>query len=596
MADAKRDENRAPTLLGVSSADGLTPVRVYVDPTSHRLLVSGSGGGATAFTDLTDVPNSYSGQGNKGVRVKATADGLEFYTIASGGDVVGPAGATDGHIAAFDTATGKLIKDGGVLGSAAHAATGDFAAAASFIAGAGALTGPAAPLTIGTAAASAVGDFALAAKFIAGAGALTGPASPLTIGTAAASAVGDFATSTQGGKADTAVQPSTSPLLTSIELGHASDTTISRVSAGVFAVEGVTVADVSSSQTFTNKTLSDTTTLVGAVGALTKVMGFLLSGATAGKKSLLSFIHTDDRTYTFPDKTGTVAMTSDITGTNSGTNTGDETAARIGAIVNAATAYTTPLDADKIGIWDVANSLFKAVTWANVKATLKAYFDAIYLGVTGASLRVWTDTMTVSYTSATVIHYTAATNAAATLFANSIVGKLARWTSANGATVKQGFVQSATASATDVTINLYGVAFASDDTNFRLSLTETVRTQRFNNPGEQVADATNPVGFALNNEYDWRIICYSVYLGTAASGTGAAFTFDIYDDGTGMTTTDTDLTTNASALNIYPTASQVIVAGSAITFRTPTAAGATTKPQDCTVNVFWAPDDLWDAV
>lgn len=29
------------------------------------------------------------------------------------------------------------------------------------------------------------------------------------------------------------------------------------------------------------------------------------------------------RTYTFPDKDGTVAMTSDITGTNSGTNTGD---------------------------------------------------------------------------------------------------------------------------------------------------------------------------------------------------------------------------------------------------------------------------------
>lgn len=34
--------------------------------------------------------------------------------------------------------------------------------------------------------------------------------------------------------------------------------------------------------------------------------------------------NTDARTYTFPDKNGTVAMTSDITGTNSGTNTGDQ--------------------------------------------------------------------------------------------------------------------------------------------------------------------------------------------------------------------------------------------------------------------------------
>jgi len=31
------------------------------------------------------------------------------------------------------------------------------------------------------------------------------------------------------------------------------------------------------------------------------------------------------RTYTLPNKDGTVAMTSDITGTNSGTNTGDQT-------------------------------------------------------------------------------------------------------------------------------------------------------------------------------------------------------------------------------------------------------------------------------
>ena len=41
----------------------------------------GSGGGATLFTDLTDVPQSYTGQGGKLVRVKADATGLEFYTL-----------------------------------------------------------------------------------------------------------------------------------------------------------------------------------------------------------------------------------------------------------------------------------------------------------------------------------------------------------------------------------------------------------------------------------------------------------------------------------------------------------------------------------
>ena len=43
-------------------------------------------------------------------------DGVTWYWIppaAGGGDVVGPAGATDDNIATFDTATGKLIQDGG---------------------------------------------------------------------------------------------------------------------------------------------------------------------------------------------------------------------------------------------------------------------------------------------------------------------------------------------------------------------------------------------------------------------------------------------------------------------------------------------------
>lgn len=47
--------------------------------------------------------------------------------------------------------------------------------------------------------------------------------------------------------------------------------------------------------------------------------------------SWLTNTNTSARTYLFPDKDGTVAMTSDITGTNSGTNSGDETAATIKA-------------------------------------------------------------------------------------------------------------------------------------------------------------------------------------------------------------------------------------------------------------------------
>lgn len=46
MGQASRDENRVTTLLAVSSADGTTPVTLYANPTTHRLLTSASGGAA----------------------------------------------------------------------------------------------------------------------------------------------------------------------------------------------------------------------------------------------------------------------------------------------------------------------------------------------------------------------------------------------------------------------------------------------------------------------------------------------------------------------------------------------------------------------
>ena len=48
----------------------------------------------------------------------------------------------------------------------------------------------------------------------------------------------------------------TSPQITSINLGHASDTTLARTSAGVMSIEGVDVTTISATQTLTNKTLT----------------------------------------------------------------------------------------------------------------------------------------------------------------------------------------------------------------------------------------------------------------------------------------------------------------------------------------------------
>jgi hypothetical protein len=52
----------------------------------------------------------------------------------------------------------------------------------------------------------------------------------------------------------------------SVELGHATDTTISRVSAGVVAIEGVNVVTTSSTDTLTNKTLTSPTLTTPVLG------------------------------------------------------------------------------------------------------------------------------------------------------------------------------------------------------------------------------------------------------------------------------------------------------------------------------------------
>jgi hypothetical protein len=51
MANALRDKNRVPTILGVSSVDGTTPIRVKVNPNTGAMLIDG----ASLVTDLDTV-------------------------------------------------------------------------------------------------------------------------------------------------------------------------------------------------------------------------------------------------------------------------------------------------------------------------------------------------------------------------------------------------------------------------------------------------------------------------------------------------------------------------------------------------------------
>ena len=51
----------------------------------------------------------------------------------------------------------------------------------------------------------------------------------------------------------------------------------------------------------------------------------------------------------------------------------------MGALTNNLTEKTTPVDADMLGVMDsAASNIWKKLSWSNIKATLKTYFDTLY--------------------------------------------------------------------------------------------------------------------------------------------------------------------------------------------------------------------------
>ncbi len=88
MADsANFDANHVPSLMAVSNVDGVTPVKVYADPVTHRLLTSASGGGTGTVTEVD------------------TGVGLTGGPITTTGTV-----SLDSKLAPMDSLTGNSLK------------------------------------------------------------------------------------------------------------------------------------------------------------------------------------------------------------------------------------------------------------------------------------------------------------------------------------------------------------------------------------------------------------------------------------------------------------------------------------------------------
>lgn len=189
------------------------------------------------------------------------------------------------------------------------------------------------------------------------------------------------------------------------------------VDADAIAIMDSAASNATKKTTWANLKAALLATWKDTAGGLVGMTLFKINFKNAADTVTSFFTNTNTvaRTYTFPDKDGTVAMTSDITGiapeihaaiTKATPANSDEfpiidSAASyvlkkiswfdfslnlvsaafsgFGAILAAATSKATPVDADRILINDsAASDATKALTWANLKATLKTYFDAIY--------------------------------------------------------------------------------------------------------------------------------------------------------------------------------------------------------------------------
>lgn len=110
MANAYRDQNNVPTLIAVSLVDGFTPVRLWADPVTHRLLVDSTGGGGSSI--LFETPTGTVNDSN----VTFTVVHEPFYIVVNGMQYTVGTGLYASYLAGTITLT-SAVGTGGFITS-----------------------------------------------------------------------------------------------------------------------------------------------------------------------------------------------------------------------------------------------------------------------------------------------------------------------------------------------------------------------------------------------------------------------------------------------------------------------------------------------
>lgn len=282
MAEAQRDQNHVPTLLAVSNVDGVTPVVLWADPVTHRLLVNLAAGDGTVTSVSVVTANGFAGS----VANPTTTPAITISTTVTGilkgdGTAISAATAgTDYTALAFktisvsgqsdivaDTAADTLTIVAGTGMTITTNATTDTLTLSLTTDPAGYATKALdnlASVAINTALLPGVSD-----SIALGSG--TKNWSDLFLGDGAVINFnnGNYTVTHSAGLLTTNgnLSLTTSGVLTTgtIELGAASDTTLSRISGGQAAIEGVQISTISNTVALTNKTITASSNVLGGV-------------------------------------------------------------------------------------------------------------------------------------------------------------------------------------------------------------------------------------------------------------------------------------------------------------------------------------------
>ena len=390
MADAKRDTNSVTTLIAVSNADGVTPVVLWADPVTHRLLVNAAGGSGTGTVTSVSVVSANGFAGS--VATPTVTPAITITTTVNSPVLAGNGTAI---AAATTTGSGSTV----VLATSPTLVTPTLGAATATTVNKVTITAPAtgSTLTIADGKTATISntltftgtDGSSVAFGTGGTVLYSGSTIPLTVGTTTiasgtstrvlfdnAGVLGEYTVSGSGNVAMTS-----SPSFTTPTLGAATATTINgnTFTTGTYTLTGTAAKTLNFTNTLTLSGTDSTTMTFPATSAT--VAGLGTSQTFTGQDKFNNFIDVNNA-VTVTTNAGTVPVTFRLnTFTNSSAATMAITMATASAVDGQMTIvriYDFSAVAQTIGWTNTENSTVSVPLTSNGSTTLPLTVGFMY--------------------------------------------------------------------------------------------------------------------------------------------------------------------------------------------------------------------------